>query len=273
MNFSAYAEQEENVFGMFLVSCGHIFAEPKREIKRLEGRNDWLLFYVVKGEETFYTDKTVKAKEGSFVVFAPNEKQHHINNTEKIAEFYYIHFKCQDFSENFSLKTSIIYDLPPSRQICDIFEEVIKETLNKTLFYEKICLFKLMYLFSLLEREVAHNNHPEKENFDRIARAIQHMNKYYASDFSLDDYAKMCNMSKYHFLRVFNQIVGKTPLEYRNNIRLEHAAELLADEKLSVEEVSVITGYSSASYFSSAFKKKYMLSPKQYQQKNNSEAN
>ena len=85
-------------------------------------------------------------------------------------------------------------------------------------------------------------------------------------DFSLEDYAKMCNMSKYHFLRVFSGIVGKTPLEYRNNIRLEHACELLSNEKLSVEEISASVGYSSASYFSSAFKKKYGISPKQYQQ-------
>lgn len=266
MNFSAYAEQKENVFGVELVSCGHIFAEPKREIKRPNGREDWLLFYVAKGEETFFSEEPTTAKEGSFVLFAPDQKQHHINNTDKTAEFYYIHFKCEDLLQNFSLKTSCVYDLPLSRQICDIFEEVIEETLNKTLFYEKICIHKLMYLLCLLEREIAHNTHPEKENLDRIARAIQHMNKYYESDFSLEDYAKMCNMSKYHFLRVFSGIVGKTPLEYRNNIRLEHACELLSNEKLSVEEISASVGYSSASYFSSAFKKKYGISPKQYQQ-------
>jgi len=74
-------------------------------------------------------------------------------------------------------------------------------------------------------------------------------------------------MSKYHFLRTFQKFTGVTPLEYRNNIRLEHAAELLSEERITVEETGQAVGYSSASYFSSAFKKKYGLSPKQYQKK------
>ena len=39
----------------------------------------------------------------------------------------------------------------------------------------------------------------------------------------------------------------------------------LLEEKLAVEQISNLVGYSSASYFSSAFKQKYNLSPKQYQ--------
>ncbi|MBQ4638787.1 MAG: helix-turn-helix transcriptional regulator [Clostridia bacterium] len=267
MKFSAYAEQKETVFNFSLVSCGHIFAEPKREIRRPNGRDDWLLLYIAKGEDTFYFDECVIAKAGSFVIFAPNQKQHHINNTDHTAEFYYVHFKCDNLSDCFALDTSKVYELNFSRQICNVFEEIIEETLNKAMFYEKMCLYKLMHLFCAFEREVAHNNLPEKENYDRVARVIQHINKYYNSDLALLDYAKMCNMSKYHFLRVFSGIVGKTPLEYKNNIRLEHSAELLIDEKLSVEEISFLVGYSSASYFSSAFKKKYGVSPKKYQQR------
>lgn len=91
------------------------------------------------------------------------------------------------------------------------------------------------------------------------------MNRYYNENTGLEDFAAMCNMSKYHFLRVFSQITGVTPLEYRNDIRLSHAAEMLIEERLSVEEVEATVGYSSASYFSSAFKKKFGVSPKQYQ--------
>ena len=47
----------------------------------------------------------------------------------------------------------------------------------------------------------------------------------------------LCSMSKYHFLRMFAQITGSTPLEYRSNLRLAHAAELLREERLTVEEI------------------------------------
>lgn len=265
MIFNAYAQQKNTVSGITLVSCGHIFAKPNREIYRPNGRNDWLLFFIAKESETFYLEQTTIGNEGSVILFAPNEKQHHIYEGSKTAEFYYIHFKCDSLPDNLNIKSSKLYNLPHIRQVCDIFEEIIEETTQKAECYEKICIYKLLYLLSLIERSAIEKNSPEKENLHRIARAIQHMNKYYNSNYSLEDYASMCNMSKYHFLRVFEQSVGFTPLSYRNNIRLEHAAELLVEEELSVEEVSVLTGFSSASYFSSAFKSKYKMSPKKYQ--------
>lgn len=265
MIFNVYAHQKEQVSGIKLVSCGHIFAKPGREICRPHGREDWLLFYIAKGSETFYLNETVTGKEGSFILFAPGEKQHHIYNGTKTAEFYYIHFRCDLLPDQLTLHSSQLYNLPPSRQICDLFEEIMEETLQKQPFYEKLCIYKLLFLLTLLNRKSLQRNHPEGEHFDRIAQAVQHMNRYYSSDFTLADYANLCNMSKYHFLRVFEQIVGSTPLEYRNNIRLEHAAELLCNEPLSVEEIGTMTGYSSASYFSSAFKRKFGLSPKKYQ--------
>lgn len=261
MIFNAYAEQTQSAAGISIVSCGHIFAKSGREIYRPHGRDDWLLFYIAKENETFYLRDTVTAGAGSFVIFAPGECQHHLYEGSKTAEFYYVHFKCED---GVVLDTSRVYELPFDRRICDIFEELLEETVQKAPQYQKLCAYKLLELLTLLEREVGHNAHPQKESYDRIAAVIAHMNRFYASELTLCDYAAMCSMSKYHFLRVFGQIVGTTPLDYRNNIRLEHAAELLTDKRLSVEEIGRQTGFASASYFSSAFKKKFGLSPKQY---------
>ena len=265
MIYNAYAEQSEQLFGMQLGSCGHIFAKPGREIRRPNGREDWLLFYIVKESESFYLDKLTTGFPGSFILFAPGEKQHHKYLGDKTAEFYYVHFKCNQLPSSIGLTTSRVYHAPFNRQICDVFEDMIEETLRKQPLYERLCICKLFNLLTLLERGLLWANHPDKENFERIARAVQHMNKAYNSNSSLEDYANMCAMSKYHFLRLFEKMIGCTPMEYRNSIRLQHAADLLLEEKLSVEQISTMVGYSSASYFSSAFKQKYGLSPKQYQ--------
>lgn len=265
MIYNAYTEQNEQVSGITLTCCGHIFAKHGREINRPHGREDWLLFYIAKESETFYLKHKVVASAGSFILFAPGEKQHHIYEGNKTAEFYYIHFKCKALPSEFPLSTSTVYDAPFNRQICDLFDDIMEETLCKQPFYEKLCIYKMLYLLTLLERSVLQESHPNKENFERIAHAVQHMNRHYDSNLSLEDYADMCSMSKYHFLRTFEKIIGSTPMEYRNHIRLQHAADLLLEEKLAVEQISALLGYSSASYFSSAFKQKYNLSPKQYQ--------
>lgn len=267
MIFNAYAEQKESVDGMQMVSCGHIFAKPGREIIRPNGREDWLLFYIAKGSETFYFRKKCVGNAGSFVLFAPGEKQHHICTGNKTAEFYYVHFKCEKLPEGLTLKTSEVYELPFHQQVCAIFEEILDELLQKQPRYEELCLYKLLHLLTSFEREVLHTTAPAKESFERIACAIQHMNRFYYENLNLQDYAKMCNMSKYHFLKVFEKVTGSTPLKYRNNIRLEHAAEYLLEEQRSAEEIGTLVGYSSAAYFSSAFKQKFGVSPKQYRKK------
>ena len=265
MIYNAYAEQHEPVFGVTFVSCGHIFAKHGREIHRPYGRDDWLLFYIAKESETFYLDDVEVGRPGSFVLFSPGEKQHHVYTGDKTAEFYYVHFRCERLPADIAITTSQVHHTNPNRQVCDLFEGMLDETLRKRPFYEKLCVYQLLHVLTVLEREITYINHPDRENFEQIARAVQHMNKHYHSDFSLADYAALCSMSKYHFLRTFEKIVGCSPIEYRNNLRLPHAADLLLEETLAVEQISSLVGYSSASYFSSAFKKKYGLSPKQYQ--------
>lgn len=265
MIYTAYAEQTRQVSGIRLVSCGHIFAKHGREIHRPCGRDDWLLFYIAKESETFYLKNKVLASAGSFILFAPGEKQHHIYEGNQTAEFYYIHFQCNALPPEISLSTSTVYDAPFNRQICDLFDDIIEQTLCKQPLYEDLCIYKMLYLVTLLQRSVLQENHPSNESFERIAHAVQHMNRHYDSNVTLQEYADMCSMSKYHFLRTFESIIGTTPIEYRNHIRLQHAADLLLEEKLTVEQISALVGYSSASYFSSAFKRKYTLSPKQYQ--------
>ena len=182
MIYSAYSEQKEEISGVKLVSCGHIFAKNGREINRPNGRKDWLLFYIVRESETFYLEEVKTGKAGSFILFAPDEKQHHIYLGSKTAEFYYIHFKCDKLPDNISLNSSKLYNLPVNRQVCDIFEDIISETLRKQPLYEKFCIYKFLFLLTLLEREILCDNHPERENFERIAAVIQNMNKFYNSN-------------------------------------------------------------------------------------------
>ncbi len=264
MIYNAYADEIKQNLDVQVVSCGHIFAKPDREINRPKGREDWLLFYIVSESETFYFENVEIGREGSFVIFAPEEKQHHIYQGNKTAEFYYIHFQCKQLPSDISLDTSVIYNTRLNRSVCDTFEEIIEETLNKQPCYQSVCSYKLLSLLALLKREVLHTNNPHQESSEQISRAVGHMNKSYNSNLKLEDYAQMCLMSKFHFVRTFEKIVGCTPIEYRNNIRLQHAVDLLLEEKLTVEEISSMVGYSSASYFSSAFKKKYGCSPKHY---------
>lgn len=264
MIYNAYQNNDNGLLGISIVSSGHIFAQKNRQINRPNGRTDYLLFYVAKGSNHFFLEKETVLSEGSFIIFKPFEKQYHIQKDHSMSEFYYVHFNATKDFDLFNFKSSVAYNIKPSTRVRDLFEEIIDELQTKQPSYEKICVVKFLNILSLFERKCEKETNPAGHYADTISYVIQKMNKEYEKPISLDEYAQMCNMSKFHFLRVFKNIVGTTPIEYRNGIRLEHAKELLLDTDYSIDEISRKVGYTSNTYFCDMFKKKFTKSPSQF---------
>ncbi len=264
MNYSAYQDTAMGISGISTVSSGHIFAEQNREIYRPNGRSDFLLFYIASGSEHMFLDRETIMTEGSFVIFRPFEKQHHIQKNKGISEFYYVHFNAPEDFDLFGFSSSVVYNAKPNTVVKKLFEEIINELQTKQPVYEKVCVSKLFNILSLLQRSLTKEANPLTEYSDKISFVIQKMNREYEKNYSLEDYAGMCNMSKFHFLRIFKSITGKTPIEYRNKIRLEHAKELLVDRDFSVTEIARSVGYESSVYFCNSFKSQMGMSPSKY---------
>ena len=268
MILNAYAEGKEVASGVTLKSCGHIFAKPGRCIDRPKGRADWLLFYVAKGSETFLLQgREVTGEAGSFLLFRPYEKQYHINTSAQTAEFYYAHFTADASFDAFALESSRLYTTPPSAKIADAFEEMLAEMQTKAPHYELLCISLLIGIFARLARRTQNDRAQYREDFHKIAFVTQSMHRAYAENLSLEEYARMCNTSKFHFLRMFERVTGETPLAYRTKIRMEHAKEMLEEGILSVGDIGRQLGYDSPSRFCDAFKKETGCSPLSYRRR------
>lgn len=63
--------------------------------------------------------------------------------------------------------------------------------------------------------------------------------------------------------------IGVSPNEFILISRLKRATDLLRDENLSIEQVSIMVGFRSHAYFSTCFKKQFGVTPKQYREKFN----
>jgi AraC-like DNA-binding protein len=66
----------------------------------------------------------------------------------------------------------------------------------------------------------------------------------------------------------FKYFYGKTVFEYFNEYRLNKACNFLANPSYNISDVAYLTGYKHSSYFSTAFKQKYGLTPIEYRTKN-----
>jgi AraC-like DNA-binding protein len=84
------------------------------------------------------------------------------------------------------------------------------------------------------------------------------------TEFNLDDYCQTMAMSKSRLYRKILALTGFSPNLLLKDFRLQKARELLKTKQASISGVSFQTGFSSPSYFTKCFKKKYGLLPMAY---------
>lgn len=82
--------------------------------------------------------------------------------------------------------------------------------------------------------------------------------------FSVEDLAEKVNVSRVQLYRKVKAILGISISDHINNIKLERAAEMLKSGQMNISETAYALGFSSPNYFSTAFKAKFGISPKEY---------
>ncbi|MEE3496178.1 MAG: AraC family transcriptional regulator [Butyrivibrio sp.] len=76
--------------------------------------------------------------------------------------------------------------------------------------------------------------------------------------------AKKAGISKDYFSRIFKEITGLNYNKWLNLIRVEKAAELMSNEKMSLTEIAMLSGFQSISSFNRVFKEQKNMSPSEY---------
>jgi AraC-like DNA-binding protein len=90
------------------------------------------------------------------------------------------------------------------------------------------------------------------------------MRANFAAPVNLDQLAKLACLSKFHFLRVFDEITGATPCHFLACLRIERAKELLLDSVMSVTDICMEVGYTSLGSFSASFTELVGVSPRTF---------
>jgi AraC-like DNA-binding protein len=76
--------------------------------------------------------------------------------------------------------------------------------------------------------------------------------------------ATEAGMSRAAFARRFGEVVGETPMAYLTDWRLTLAADELRGSDATVAAIARTVGYATPFSLSTAFKRRYGLSPQQY---------
>lgn len=98
--------------------------------------------------------------------------------------------------------------------------------------------------------------------------AQNYINENYSEvDLSVEYLARMVDLSPAYFGKQFYNTLHVTCNDYIADVRLDHAAHLLRETSLPVQEISERVGVGSINYFYRLFKKKYGETPVSYRKK------
>lgn len=91
--------------------------------------------------------------------------------------------------------------------------------------------------------------------------------KNYHKNISLDEIAKVGNISRNKCCSLFKKYADNSPINFLNLYRLEMSTKLLENTKDSVISIAISCGFDQASYFNRLFLKEYNMTPTKYRKK------
>jgi len=108
------------------------------------------------------------------------------------------------------------------------------------------------------------NDLPKLDLYRRIVHAKLFIDRNFADRIDAGEIADEACYSKFHFIRTFKGIYGRTPHQYLTHVRVERAKEML-EQGVSVTEACFAVGFDSLGSFTGLFKRRTGLTPSEFQ--------
>lgn len=166
--------------------------------------------------------------------------------------------------------TKKYYDnLPFTSSIAVVLSQILQAKVHDSMksLYFKGKVYELLSLYFNKNEDPSLEQCPflvDEENVRKIRRAKDIILERMSDPPSLENLATEIGLSLKKLKEGFKQLYGDTVFAYLLDHKMEEARRMLDSQKFNVNEVGLKLGYSTASHFIAAFKKKYGTTPKKY---------
>ena len=221
------------------------------------GRVKHGFIYTVSGEmcDVFDGDENKIYADAGELVFIPKNCVYTgiymKENTEiKIVQFDVLSGELPEY-----LSAPLKIELPDSGKLIESFFEPVENHTTSHPFYYLSRLYNLLW-------QIDERCYGIPAKYMKIRAALSEITEYWDRNEPVSYYAALCDMSEGNFRRLFREYTGMSPIEYRNDVRLNNARGKLQSGEFNVSEVAETCGFSNLSFFTRLYKKKYGHTPK-----------
>lgn len=244
--------------------------ENKNFVFKGERHPYWELMYVDKGEITSIVERRkFSLKQGDLIFYRPNEFHALSANKRSMVSFLNIAYSLRDEDDLFKRR---IYRI--DADIHALLQSMIQET-NRTDDYSvdfieanlKLMLLRLIRGDQHIETEAgkiytAISTTDRHQLVDQAKRLVEQY--LFDETLSVAEIARRLNVSTSYLYRVFVESTGTNVQTYINDAKLHKAKEMIAEGAYSISQISQRLNFCSSTYFSTKFKEKYDVTPREY---------
>lgn len=226
------------------------------------------LHYVLDGQGVFFCNqKPYYVDKGSLFIINSYELHEGISRGDNMDALVII-FKIDAFSREVADFNAIFQSLiKGDASIRELMEGLYREETEKQFGYKLAMKGKIYELITYLLRNYVAENLTDRENLKRtqnltrLNTVLQYVQDNYTDLITIAQLADLIHLSEYRFCHLFKESVGKSPLNYINEVRLKNAHRLLEERDMTISEVATAVGFQDYNNFGRLFRKYYGYTP------------
>lgn len=134
----------------------------------------------------------------------------------------------------------------------------------------KLCVYELLLLMfrkELFLKESERSSALSPEQLSQLKGILSYIGSHYQEKILLDDISEAFHLSPKYFSRYFKKQFGRSFTEYLNAYRIEQSLTLLEQEKCSISDAALLSGFESLSYYVKVFKTVMGMTPGEYRRR------
>jgi AraC-like DNA-binding protein len=257
---------------IFPESCGRYCQEPEHKENRPKERFSYYnihLLFEGKGTVT-HNGLTTELQAGNGFLYAPQEPQQYRSDQREPWDVHWIHFYgagagVEALLEGRGRGEPWLFTFGSMEKIRSLMDRLMQ--LSST--YEsghETTISALLYelLIELLRGAEGLSAAPGLNYQQRIRKTADHVSAHCNEHWDLQRMANDAGYSPTYFCRLFERVLGRTPVAYLQEMRLTRAKKLLVNGGLTVKQVAEQSGFQQSSYFIRRFREREGMTPEQY---------
>lgn len=242
-----------------ILSASTMYNKENVENRR-NNRERWAIILKYEGETVYFSRGKQYISNANNIIILPKGVSYKWRCTQSG------HYSVIEFDSELKSEEILSFSLKSSEKILKLFKNLeLKRMQNKE--NSELESMKDIYTVLSMLAVAEPKKYQPAEKHQKLAPALEYMAQNYNIKVKNDELAALTGVSTVYFRKLFTEVMGQSPIDYIQSLRIQKAKEMLQSDYGSITDVASALGYQSIYDFSRAFKKRVGMSPIQYKKR------